>query len=591
MRLLKTSSVHSPHGLEVVDVNPNAIPPYAILSHTWTDQEVLYADIVSNTAREKAAYHKIAYTCQQAIEDGYEYAWADNCCIDKSSSAELSEAINSMFEWYLKAETCYAYLTDCRGHLDPNDLEPELAKSRWFTRGWTLQELIAPTNITFFGQGWIKLGERKTLSTVLSRITGIDEDILTGDLPLESASVAKRMSWAAFRQTTRREDVAYCLLGMFGVNMPMLYGEGDKAFLRLQEEIMKKSDDQSLFAWVDREALPDSRHGLLAKSPANFTYSNCIIPYEDWEPRSPYSMTNRGLQIELHLTWREDNVFVAALDCPSPPHYDNSSFLAIYLRKLSEGDEQYARIKADQFAKVHERGILRSIFIRQDAAVRQDGVDGVFPNHILQLRQGPDPETYAIKTLMSSPEHVPGTFDAVTSSRGSPRSWLPKQWALTYEVSKEADQLSLGIVFVRPDGERLLVMLGSAKNLKVAFDAVELPVSFKMHDKDSSNEVPAPTFEQMMRSFRPRVTGQYTSLDYHRVRVDAQPMVHKSAKYYLIDISVEAINESSRIVEAMNLAYRIAMGTSQELQSKESREAEELKKKRGWRRLISLNNQ
>ncbi|KAI8173680.1 Vegetative incompatibility protein HET-E-1 [Colletotrichum sp. SAR 10_86] len=256
---------------------------------------------------------------------------------------KLSEAINSMFDWYDKAEVCYAYLSGVSSTVDTSKTDGDFAGCRWFTRGWTLQELLAPDDLIFFSDDWVKIGEKLTLSRPLSVITGIEEDILKGTKPIESASIAKRMSWASHRITTRPEDVAYCLMGLFGVNMPMLYGEGDKAFLRLQEEIMKQSDDQSLFAWVDLSASTETYHGLLAKSPLNFEYSNSIVPYQDWEPRPPYSMTNRGLRIDLPLTLRGEELFAAALDCPAPPDFEDSSFLAIYLKRISHSDQQFAR--------------------------------------------------------------------------------------------------------------------------------------------------------------------------------------------------------------------------------------------------------
>ena len=181
-----------------------------------------------------------------------------NCChcpphtfsaIDKRSSAELSEAINSMYTWYANAEVCYAYLSDVSESAAIDGAGSECARSRWFTRGWTLQELIAPRSMVFYSANWTKIGEKSnSISPLLSTTTGIDADILTGDRELETASVAKRMSWAARRTTTRTEDLAYSLMGIFSVNMPMLYGEGAKAFISLQEEIMKASDDETLFA-------------------------------------------------------------------------------------------------------------------------------------------------------------------------------------------------------------------------------------------------------------------------------------------------------------------------------------------------------
>ncbi|KAI8295496.1 Vegetative incompatibility protein HET-E-1 [Colletotrichum sp. SAR11_240] len=344
MRLIKASSINTEGSLiELVDFTPDKIPRYAILSHTWGSDEVVYADIRNHTAARKDSFEKIRYSCHQTIADGFEYVWIDSCCIDKSSSAELSEAINSMFDWYDKAEVCYAYLSGVSSTVDTSKTDGDFAGCRWFTRGWTLQELLAPDDLIFFSDDWVKIGEKLTLSRPLSVITGIEEDILKGTKPIESASIAKRMSWASHRITTRPEDVAYCLMGLFGVNMPMLYGEGDKAFLRLQEEIMKQSDDQSLFAWVDLSASTETYHGLLAKSPLNFEYSNSIVPYQDWEPRPPYSMTNRGLRIDLPLTLRGEELFAAALDCPAPPDFEDSSFLAIYLKRISHSDQQFAR--------------------------------------------------------------------------------------------------------------------------------------------------------------------------------------------------------------------------------------------------------
>lgn len=202
-------------------------------------------------------------------------------------------------------------------------MNSQFTQSRWFTRGWTLQELIAPENVIFFSDNWKRLGERRTLAHLIAVRTGIDEAILVGEKTVESASIAKRMSWASKRETTRPEDLAYSLMGIFSVNMPMLYGEGKRAFLRLQEEIMRNSDDQSIFAWVDPSQAPDSLHGLLAKSPSAFLHANTIMPYQDREFREPFSISNRGLRIDLHLTPVTDptigsgDIYVAAIDCVS----------------------------------------------------------------------------------------------------------------------------------------------------------------------------------------------------------------------------------------------------------------------------------
>lgn len=232
MRLLNTESKR----LEEFDANP---PDYAILSHCWFKEEVSFQDMSRSDVEKMKGYAKLSAACNMAHHLGYPYLWMDTCCIDKSSSAELSEAINSMYSWYKSAGLCIAYL---------NDVDGDIKGSRWFKRGWTLQELIAPEDVIFADRNWDIVGMKSSLASLLANITGIDEDVLlTGNI--EGLSIAKRMSWAANRDTTRREDRAYSLMGIFGVNMPPIYGEGDKAFIRLQEEIMKKSNDQSIFTW------------------------------------------------------------------------------------------------------------------------------------------------------------------------------------------------------------------------------------------------------------------------------------------------------------------------------------------------------
>ncbi|KAE9376395.1 HET-domain-containing protein [Stipitochalara longipes BDJ] len=174
----------------------------------------------------------------------------DTCCIDKSSSAELSEAINSMYDWYSDSVICYAYLEDIEKPIDMKDANIELlGKSRWFSRGWTLQELIAPAQVMFFNKDWNYLGDKKELSSLLSQITTIPQEVLLDPFRKVFFSLARKMTWAAHRETTRLEDVAYSLMEIFEVKMPLLYGEGKQAFIRLQEEILKDSTDQSLIAW------------------------------------------------------------------------------------------------------------------------------------------------------------------------------------------------------------------------------------------------------------------------------------------------------------------------------------------------------
>ncbi|KAF1849020.1 HET-domain-containing protein, partial [Cucurbitaria berberidis CBS 394.84] len=279
-------------------------PRYAILSHTWgpTGTEITFRDMEEGRESSKQeSYEKLKNTCAQAEADDIDYVWIDNFCIDKESSAELSESINSMFIWYQEAETCYAFMADVPTGEDPQTSKL-FARSKWFKRGWTLQELIAPKTVIFYSQGWAQLGTRSVLAGVISNITRIDEGILTGLRDLRYVSVAKRMSWASTRVTTRQEDIAYCLMGLFNVNMAMLYGEGgERAFRRLQEEIMKDSDDETLFAWTSTEEPQPELQGLLAKSPKDFRNSSGYIPDYDRGARVPHSTTSRGLCITLGM--------------------------------------------------------------------------------------------------------------------------------------------------------------------------------------------------------------------------------------------------------------------------------------------------
>ncbi|KAF1962506.1 HET-domain-containing protein [Byssothecium circinans] len=269
-------------------------PPYAILYHTWgaDNQEVTLKEMIDGTATDKIGYDKIRRCGEQAARDGLDYFWVDTCCIDKSSSAELSEAINSMFQYYQEAEVCYVYLADVE-HEHWN--HAAFSNSRWFTRGWTLQELLAPQTVKFFEKNWAFLGHRLDLAKPLMRGTRISLDVLTGRQKLQDESIATRMSWAAHRQTKRPEDMAYCLLGIFQVNLPLIYGEGMRAFWRLQEEIIRNNNDLTIFAWDLSENRTMDFVGLFAPSPIAFAGSSGIDPFLD--DYAEYSVTNRGLRL------------------------------------------------------------------------------------------------------------------------------------------------------------------------------------------------------------------------------------------------------------------------------------------------------
>ncbi|KAB8236841.1 uncharacterized protein BDW43DRAFT_307857 [Aspergillus alliaceus] len=318
------------------------IPPYAILSHRWGKQEVSFQDIL-NRNQHAEGYRKVERFCEVANQNGFEYAWIDTCCINKESSAELSEAINSMFRWYESAGRCYAYLYDISSDGDQSDLSTKIRSSEYFKRGWTLQELIAPPDVRLLADDWSEIGSRDSWCSLIHDITNIDESILRGSAQLSGFSIARRMSWAAGRKTTRTEDVAYCLMGIFHVNMPLLYGEGEKAFVRLQEEIMKESADQTLFAWEARETSERLATGLLAQSPADFKNSGDIVPfYFSKKDAAPFSVTNRG--IRLHLPFYNNLLVkdILVLECQDTAQ-SYRTLVGIYLLPSPAGQLQYMR--------------------------------------------------------------------------------------------------------------------------------------------------------------------------------------------------------------------------------------------------------
>lgn len=318
------------------------IPDYAILSHRWEDGEVLYRDVRDGVAASKPGFLKVQGCCDLARAAGFDYVWIDTCCIDKSSSAELSEAINSMFRWYENSQVCYAYLSDVTDRTNDNRMV-EFSKSKWFTRGWTLQELLAPPMVVFYDREWTEIGTRRSLQTVVKNITKINCDFTRW----RPASIAQKMSWVARRQTSRIEDMAYCLLGLFGVYMTVLYGEGQNAFLRLQLEIISKTDDESIFAWKDAGVhwMGTSTSGLLAQSPASFLGSEDIVPGVLTNIRPEYTMTSRGLKLE-HLTVLKatQNTLRVMLNCSKAG--STESHLGIHLARVA--GEQYQRTRCSE---------------------------------------------------------------------------------------------------------------------------------------------------------------------------------------------------------------------------------------------------
>ncbi|KAK4207909.1 heterokaryon incompatibility protein-domain-containing protein [Rhypophila decipiens] len=373
-------------------------PPYAILSHTWEQEEVLFADIQDKKTPfpdHKLGAYKVKKSCTQARQLGFDHVWIDTCCIDKTSSAELSESINSMFAWYRQADICFAFLGDVN---DTNSaVKATVEGSRWFTRGWTLQELVAPRQVIFFDSQWKEIGRREPDGEVnnsafldmLGRATRIPSSLLCRDaagpcslgglyqkanekqhpmrlyhgtcqgcsrkdtLPMflrDRFSNAQKMSWAARRVTTRREDQAYCMLGLFCVNMPLLYGEGEAAFIRLQEEILRKSDDPSLLAFDHfnmGKAWYTVDTGLLAPSALSFQDSQIRLPRSS-RIQTLNRMTLDSKTISLHLLLCPDNgrsrsrLWLAILPCRYED--DLAARPALLLESVSHDNTVFSRV-------------------------------------------------------------------------------------------------------------------------------------------------------------------------------------------------------------------------------------------------------
>ena len=325
------------------------IPPYAILSHTWGnhEDEISYTEFVKREqTRDFDPQSKIVKACQLAWSESWEFLWVDTCCIDKTSSADLTESINSMFRWYSDATICYIYLADVRIHARPDEGSyKRFRESRWFSRGWTLQELLAPSKAIFLDKDWEIIGTKESLCKHLTKITGIADYHLFHH---ESASVAQKMSWASHRTTTRTEDLAYCLLGIFNVNMTLIYGEGENAFRRLQEEIIRNSTDQSIFAWAAESG--QTWKGMLAKNPLAFRFASRIIPLSSISPSS-YTISNAGLNIRLVLLKPKNTaLFHAPLACVDATEPDRPVWI-----QLHAAAERHIRI---QSSEVLYRGVM-----------------------------------------------------------------------------------------------------------------------------------------------------------------------------------------------------------------------------------------
>lgn len=412
IRLIDTSTLRL---ILVVGKDP---PKYATLSHTWDSSgEISFQEMMAinenphHPAKQKPGYLKIVHTCQMARSHGISHAWVDTCCIDKTSSAELGEAINTMYRWYQEAQVCYAYLSD----LDTGcNIETALPECRWFTRGWCLQELLAPKDVLFFDASWNPIGSKASLASLISDITLIDREVLVDSSLISSMPVARRMSWAANRVTTREEDMAYSLLGIFDVNMPMLYGEGSKAFGRLQEEIIKVSNDLSILTMHESSSPEiDSSHGqsllyrsLFATSPSDFKHCGKVEHARiDVHWNNSFNLTNKGLyfrRAEMQLDDRR-GLYSLPLNC----EVGGDKLARMPLRKV--GPNLYARCNADL---EHDNGDCYTE-IQNDVYI----IRTITPQVQLQLEQA---EKYAI-LVQSSSHNLGGALQVLQRSTTSDR--------------------------------------------------------------------------------------------------------------------------------------------------------------------------
>ena len=290
-----------------------------------------------------------------------------------------------MFSWYQRSAECYAFLDDLHAYqrVTQNDTtqtrfdHEAFYNSRWFTRGWTLQELLAPSEVLFFDKSGVFIGSRTQICPLISKATGIDPGYLEDNQSIWEASIAQRVSWASKRTTTRQEDIAYSLLGIFDVNMALLYGEGEKAFQRLQDEIIKQSDDESIFAWGLDKDYPEAT-GVLAQSPADFAGSEDVItspgPTRLISPRTrrPHFLTNKGIEYTQRTYYPDYNAWLnkwfsekafqtrMRLACLGRSSNENHD-IVLSLQSDNKGD-QYHRLKAFRTQQTSSSNLYRLTF-------------------------------------------------------------------------------------------------------------------------------------------------------------------------------------------------------------------------------------
>lgn len=432
-----------------------------------------------------------------------------------------------MYAWYEGAEICYAYLADVSA-VDGDECAPDFASSRWFSRGWTLQELLAPDRVIFYDSQWIDLGDKISLATELRQATGIPAAFLRKERSILTASIAQRMSWAAKRETTREEDIAYCLMGLFGVNMPMLYGEGPRAFIRLQEEIMKGSDDKSLFAWIGDARRAINLCGLLAESPWDFRASGSIVRFEvhseavqypGMKP-SPYSVTNRGLNISFLMGLSDDGEFVALLECGDE---DDAFYLAIILVRTGESPEHFARAQSHRFVVMNDycpgKNAWHSIYVRQNPG---NAVVLSKPYHLVGFSAVGIDDNEDRHTLRTGQR---AEYPCRCDGHKHPNpSWRHDEAVL---VAKRRGDASTMVLSMHPDGSRaIVVLIGCDDRWRLAFDIEQLGSSSAEEQEDPAYTSDGPycelerIWQRSKSTFKPHPPSvRMTKLDRWDIRV------------------------------------------------------------------------
>jgi WD40 repeat protein len=529
------------------------IPAYAILSHTWGEGEVLFSDVSPNPQHAflKKSFPKVENAAERARLDGLAYIWIDTCCIKKESSAELQEAINSMYDWYARAVVCYVFLADFTYSIltqQDEAFEAALHCSRWFTRGWCLQELLAPDNVVFFSSDWTEIGTKASMAELIVSITSIDVEYLTRPQKIHSASVAKRMSWAAHRQTRRVEDIAYCLMGIFSVNLPMLYGEGTKAFLRLQEAIWERYEDQSLFMWANPHIAPDTPHGLLADSPVVFADSGPCCSFDHEQGKSNLKISSKGVRIQLQMQYAEKKCYYAGLNCPVAldPGHATQNIACIYLQKLDWGDEQFVRIHCNHLGHLrYNQGSLQSVFIPQQIH-ETDTEQILYPRQSINFRHNIGASREGDYALVDLAYEASATRPCKEPELTSPTSnrevdilpWIFKPFPRHLEIL-DSPMMTVTLLFRRrQDGEKFVIQWATDQQSRLAFCALptELRTLESMSGGASDLQVSLNSFRQDLKPL-----GSVIQLQKHHIEVLCEITFSNALKTFNIDFNLEPI--------------------------------------------------